>query len=107
MKEINFLPSCSRSKLYGHAYTHFASALMGALIIALGVSLLAGFDISSSRRTGPSLSSCQFIPVIFATLGVVIGFLVMLTASALMCCCGYMKNVKIVRKSIPRQLFVC
>ena len=102
-KGDKFLPTCLRLIIF--IITYSAVVLIGILTIPFVVTYIAGL---TSRRSGSlGYGSCQFVHVIAATLGVVIGFGVLLSVSSLIFCYMYAKNVKMVRKSVPRQFFVC
>ena len=88
--------------------TGFSVVFIGCVIIALSVSVFSGFLSNSTARVSHPLN-CQLIYVICANLAVITGFVLIFAISAIVCCCAYHRNVKIVRKSFPRQfpLDVC
>ena len=95
-KGDKFLPSCLRLIIY--IFSLFAGVLIVALIIALGVTYYSSEIPANCQSVHGSIAT---------TFGVGIGFVVMLTVSALTCCSLYIGKVKIVRKSVPRQLVAC
>ena len=101
-KGDKFLPTCLRLIIF--IFTYSAVLLIFILTVPLVVTYIVG--LTSDRNSSQS-HECQFVHAIAATFGVVIGFGVILGVASLIFCYMYAKNVKMVRKSVPRQFFVC